>query len=459
MDKLLLHSKNLCYTKNIIKIYQPSALFSMKEKIQNFFSQEKGLSKLIFGGIAVILLAIVFSPGDLPGLLRAGTYPPFQRIYPPVGCGYGFGYAYGGSYGQGYGCFTGAPNEDGSSPVDEGDIGNLVAHGLAQADGGDATNTDRITTTAPVRVTLGNGVQINIPSGTTLVAPSNTNFTQLTGAQNTISLTGQDVQIAFDFGLPALGITLSQPISITVPVPGVANGQNLNIHRRSPGGSTFEPLGTCIVTNGTCTFQTSQLSTFTASLPAAGTPGGGGGGGGIVPTDGEDAMMEEPADEVFGYGMNGEEIRKGNVVRTPADPAVYHIDSSGRRHVFMHINIFRTWFGGDFSSVIMVDAATIASFPLHRAVTYRPGSMVKTQDSPKVYLVMKGRQLKHIMNEQVASDLFGANWNQMIYDLNVASLGDYNMAEGSIASAGEVDLNALQSSSVTINSEMTGQAI
>jgi hypothetical protein len=66
------------------------------------------------------------------------------------------------------------------------------------------------------------------------------------------------------FGLPSLGLTLSSPITITIPVTGVADGVTLDVYSKTPGGS-WTSLTTCVVgavTTGKCTFTTTHLSDF-----------------------------------------------------------------------------------------------------------------------------------------------------------------------------------------------------
>jgi hypothetical protein len=59
-------------------------------------------------------------------------------------------------------------------------------------------------------------------------------------------------------------------------------------------------------------------------------------------------------------------------------------------------------------------------------VTYRPGvKMVKFTTVPKVYAVAHGGVLRWVKTENVASDLYGVNWNTKIDDISDAFFANY----------------------------------
>lgn len=115
----------------------------------------------------------------------------------------------------------------------------------------------------------------------------------------------------------------------------------------------------------------------------------------------------------------------GNPV-TQEDTAVYFIGNDGRRHAFPNGNVFFTWYA-NFNDVRVVSAATLASIPLGRNVTYRSGvRMVKFTTDARVYAVSTGRVLRPIGSEDVARALYGASWNRQIDDIADTFYTDYN---------------------------------
>ncbi|GEM_PF-4915040 len=101
---------------------------------------------------------------------------------------------------------------------------------------------------------------------------------------------------ALQFGLPASGLTFSQPITINFFVGDSFNGQTLNIQRSVSGTTGWTSEGivaptTCTVADGFCSFQATLASIYAAThteesaptptpAPAPASAGGGGGGGG-----------------------------------------------------------------------------------------------------------------------------------------------------------------------------------
>ena len=105
--------------------------------------------------------------------------------------------------------------------------------------------------------------------------------------------------------------------------------------------------------------------------------------------------------------------------------AVYYYGFDGMRHAFANSNIFFTWYS-DFNSVVTVEPSALGSIPLGKNVTYRPGvRMVKFMTDPKVYAVSLGGDLRWIANEDVATSLYGADWNTKIDDLSDSLYGNY----------------------------------
>ncbi|MEY4744632.1 MAG: hypothetical protein RL272_577 [Candidatus Parcubacteria bacterium] len=105
--------------------------------------------------------------------------------------------------------------------------------------------------------------------------------------------------------------------------------------------------------------------------------------------------------------------------------AVYYYGGDGRRHAFPHEKVYFTWYP-DFSAVQTVSAPFMASLPLGKNVTPRPGvRLVKFLTDPRTYAVALGGTLRWVAGEPAATSLYGADWNAKVDDLSDASFGDY----------------------------------
>jgi uncharacterized protein YkwD len=108
-------------------------------------------------------------------------------------------------------------------------------------------------------------------------------------------------------------------------------------------------------------------------------------------------------------------------------PAVYYYAADENRYVFPNAGTYRSWFV-DFSSIVQVSDAELASMPLGGNVTYRPGiRMVKIQTDPKVYVVTRGGVLHWVGSEALAEDLYGQFWNTAIDDVPDAFFVNYQV--------------------------------
>ncbi|MBI5794677.1 hypothetical protein HZA87_06415 [Candidatus Uhrbacteria bacterium] len=125
--------------------------------------------------------------------------------------------------------------------------------------------------------------------------------------------------------------------------------------------------------------------------------------------------------------------------------AVYFYGTDEKRHAFPNEKVFFTWYE-DFDDVIEVTSEFMSNLSLGPNVTYHPGTkMVKFQTVRTVYAVSAAGVLRAIASEDVASDLYGEDWNQRIDDISDAFLGNYSFGEG-IDSSDDYDIQTQESS-------------
>lgn len=92
-------------------------------------------------------------------------------------------------------------------------------------------------------------------------------------------------------------------------------------------------------------------------------------------------------------------LAPGDLIKSPASSAVYEIADDGSRLVFQMQSVYESWYDKDFSRVRTLSEADLASIPLRRVKSFKPGSVVKSPSLPKVYTVSDVLQLKSIANE------------------------------------------------------------
>lgn len=134
-------------------------------------------------------------------------------------------------------------------------------------------------------------------------------------------------------------------------------------------------------------------------------------------------------------------------------PAVYYCGSDGKRYVFTNDKAYKTWYA-DFSSVMTISDADLASIQIGGNVTYRPGVlMLKIVSDPKVYAVAHGGVLRHLPSEACAVTLYGSAWNTMIHDVSDAFFTNYSVGSAINASCSDYNKTSEMSSSQSINAD------
>lgn len=146
-----------------------------------------------------------------------------------------------------------------------------------------------------------------------------------------------------------------------------------------------------------------------------------------------------------------------NAGATADDPctAVYYLTSDGLRHAFPNEKVFFTWYE-NFDDVTTISAADMTKYTLGKNITYRPGTrMVKFVTSNTVYAVSRGGELRPIVSEAVAEELYGAAWNTQIDDISDAFYGNYTFGS-TIDSNSTYNPNNAETATPTIEINFNG---
>jgi len=101
---------------------------------------------------------------------------------------------------------------------------------------------------------------------------------------------------------------------------------------------------------------------------------------------------------------------------TQADSAVYYCGKDGKRYVFPNQETYLSWYP-DFTGIVIIAADILAQIPIGGNITFKPGSLVKVQTDPKVYVVSLGGVLRWIPTEAIAITLFGTSWAKLVHDV------------------------------------------
>ena len=93
-------------------------------------------------------------------------------------------------------------------------------------------------------------------------------------------------------------------------------------------------------------------------------------------------------------------LQTGDLVKTENSSAVYEIDTDGSRLVFQMQSVYESWYGNDFSAVQTISEDQLASLPLRKVKSFKPGTLVKSPSLPRVYIVDTDLSLSYFVSEE-----------------------------------------------------------
>jgi len=105
------------------------------------------------------------------------------------------------------------------------------------------------------------------------------------------------------------------------------------------------------------------------------------------------------------------------LAKSALSDTVYCLRANGTRSVFPNSATYFTWFS-DFSGVVTLPNEQLAGYRLSTNVTMKPGTMIKIQTDPKVYIVSDvSGTIRWINNEEQVIELYGQGWAGFVKDV------------------------------------------
>jgi len=151
----------------------------------------------------------------------------------------------------------------------------------------------------------------------------------------------------------------------------------------------------------------------------------------------EEVVEEETETEAEETEVEIEPTDQGRLITLPDDgdpttqydTAVYFVGDEDKRHAFPNDTVYFSWFQ-DFDDVEEITSEEMSDYPLGANITFRSGTyLVKLQTSPKVYAIEPNSVLREIMSEEIAEDLYGADWADRVVDIADGFWGNYTVGD------------------------------
>ena len=142
------------------------------------------------------------------------------------------------------------------------------------------------------------------------------------------------------------------------------------------------------------------------------------------------------------------DITSGDLIKG-SGTTVYYYGADGQRYTFPYSAVYQSWFGTNFSSVKTLTDAEVVAIPRGGNVTIRPGKLAQIVNmetpwqivDPKVYSVSQGAVLNWVTSGAIATSVWGASWESLIYIIPEALWSDYTLASD-LTDASQYDLAA-----------------
>lgn len=146
-------------------------------------------------------------------------------------------------------------------------------------------------------------------------------------------------------------------------------------------------------------------------------------------------------------------VLSGQLIRGATFPSVYYMGADGFRYPFPNDKTFFTWYT-DFSDVVWISDAQLAEIPLGDAnITYKPGvKLIKINSDARTFAIEKGGVIRHIETEEIAAELYGANWSQKVDDVPDVFWSSYTVGEP-VSSPDDYDATDAENSVTDINDD------
>jgi hypothetical protein len=145
-----------------------------------------------------------------------------------------------------------------------------------------------------------------------------------------------------------------------------------------------------------------------------------------------DAAEEEVTEEDSGEEEDVDLVDAGTFVRGEANSTVYYADADGVLHPFLNEQTYFTY-ADSFDDVVTLDSDAFANYSVGTAMLPNMGMvLVKVESVNKVYAYVEedgAATLRWITSEDLAIELYGADWNDYVIDVPVTSWGAFEVGE------------------------------
>ena len=121
-------------------------------------------------------------------------------------------------------------------------------------------------------------------------------------------------------------------------------------------------------------------------------------------------------------------VPEGSILKGQSE-RLYYLGFDNKVHPFVDLSVYHSWYK-DFSKVVYVSDAKVQEYSVGAPVCLRAGTwLVKFSNSPRIYAVEPGCQLRPLRSETEAFVFYGDTWQKRIIELSEAQRYFYTVSD------------------------------
>lgn len=108
--------------------------------------------------------------------------------------------------------------------------------------------------------------------------------------------------------------------------------------------------------------------------------------------------------------------------------SIYYLAADNKRYIFPTEGTFESWFG-DYSDMMQMTVTRLQAYPIGGNVTYKPGSLIETDDDKKIYFVDFGGVARPFEDEDLLEEIYGKEWQEKVDHVPIYYFTNYKIGE------------------------------
>ena len=135
-------------------------------------------------------------------------------------------------------------------------------------------------------------------------------------------------------------------------------------------------------------------------------------------------LIEEP---IVPMPLSLQEQEQKKVVQAD-NGSIYYLAADNKRYIFPTEGTYKSWFG-DYSDMLQMTVIRLQAYPIGGNVTYKPGSLIETDDDKRVYFVDLAGVVRAFEDKKLLEEIYGKDWKDRVDYVPIYYFTNYEIGE------------------------------